>query len=149
MSNPTTFRIARLVSLFEKLSTPCPSFPSLGEREKYLQNQRLVLCEIAKNQDIEVVRSFLIRVDAGSERFDSTIWDTLQRAIDLAPLWLIQLKAYAKRDAEQLPDTAIGDPRFDKWAEGAHLNGAQEWETNVRKHSRKYGVDFRGNVVER
>ncbi len=145
----TASRINKLISLFEKLSTPCPSFPSPGEREKYLQKQRLVLCEIAKNQDLDVVRDYLIRVDAGSERFDSTIWHTLQRAIDLAPLWLIQLKAYAKRDKEQVPDVSIGDPRFDKWAEGAHLNGAQEWETNVRRHSRKYGVDFRGYIVER
>lgn len=143
-------RITSLVSLFEKLSTPCPSFPAPGERERYLQNQRVVLREIARNQDIGVVRRFLVQVDAGSERFDATIWVTLQRAIDIAPLWLVQLKAYAKRDKEQVPDITVGDPTFDKWAKGAHLRQSPEWDANVQKFGgTKYETDFQGNIREK
>jgi hypothetical protein len=146
-------RITKLAALFEKLSTPCPSFPAPGEYERYLKNQRVLLCEIARHQDIGVVRRFLVQVDAGSERFDATIWQTLQRAIDLAPLWLIQLKAYAKRDKEQVPDTAVGDPRFDKWAEGQHVQTdgrTLEWKTNLQKFGgTKCETDFQGNIRER
>lgn len=146
--NVRTTDLETLAKLFEALSKPAPNFCQPWEYDEYLKKQRLILCEIAQHQNIALVYSFCEKVDAPS-RTDADIWVTLRRAIGLAPYFAIQLRAYINRQREQVSDKTTGDPTHDKWAEDAHLNPAQEWETNVLRYSAEYETDFRGYIREK